>query len=329
MAKRVNPRHGSMQFWPRVRASKQYAKVRSLPPSQEAKPLVFAGYKAGRTHLSVTDNTKNSLTKGEKISMPVTIIECPPVKIASVRFYTPAGYGSKIEKELFFKTDKEFVKKAKLAKTISNAEDLEKVDLAKISNITIQVYTQPKLVGFGKKKPEVIELGLGGSNEEKIAFIKERIGKDIPVSDVLAKESFVDVRAVTTGRGYQGPVKRFGIGLRAKKSEKTKRGPGSLGSWKGQGHMMYRIAYAGQVGYHQRTQYNNFIVDIRDDVESVNPQGGILHFGEVKNTYVLIKGSIPGPKKRLIVLTNAQRAHHKSNDAQDIILVSNRSQQGN
>ena len=48
----------------------------------------------------------------------------------------------------------------------------------------------------------------------------------------------LDFHCVTKGKGYQGPVKRFGIQIRARKAEKTKRGPGSLGSWKGQQQMM-------------------------------------------------------------------------------------------
>ncbi|MEA3414152.1 MAG: 50S ribosomal protein L3, partial [Nanoarchaeota archaeon] len=82
MGKRVNPRHGSMQFWPRVRASRQYAKIRSLPSVNEAKILGFAGYKAGMTHVMAADTGKTSLTKGETIAVPVTVIECPPMKIS-------------------------------------------------------------------------------------------------------------------------------------------------------------------------------------------------------------------------------------------------------
>lgn len=328
MGKRLNPRHGSMQFWPRVRAKRHYARVRSLPATSDAKPLVFAGYKAGMTHVMATDNDKNSLTKGEKVAYPATVVECPSLKIASVRLYTPHNYGSKVAKELFFKVDKEFSRKAPVSKTLSKAEDLDKLDLTGVTNVTAVVYTQPKETGFGKKTPDVFEMNFGGSNEDKIAFIKEKISSEITASDVLSQGSKVDVRAVTTGRGFQGPVKRFGINLRAKKSEKVKRGPGSLGAWKAQGHVMYRIAFAGQTGYHQRTQYNNQILGIYDDVNKVNPKGGFINFGEVKATYVLIKGSLPGPKKRLVTLTAPLRKS-KQKAAPTIEYVSVESKQGN
>ncbi len=328
MGKRNNPRHGSMQFWPRVRAKKQYTQIRSYPESTEAKPLAFAGYKAGMTHVMAIDTNKNSSTKGEQIAVPVTVIECPPLKIYSIRFYTSKGYGSAVSKELFFKADKELTKKTVVAKKISTAADIEKVDLADVKNITIQVYTQPKLAGFGKKKPEVFELGLGGSLQDKVAYIKEMVGKDIAVADIIAPGANIDVRAVTTGKGYQGPVKRFGVSIRARKSEKTIRGPGSLGAWIAQGHTMYRIAFAGQMGYHNRTQYNNLVMGIIDDVSSINPDGGFVRYGEVKNTCVLIKGSVPGPKKRLVTLTAPIRKA-KNVTLPTIKTISKESKQGN
>lgn len=328
MGKRLNPRHGSMQFWPRVRAKKQYARVRHLPTVKDAKPLVFAGYKVGMTHVVVTDNDKHSITRGEKVVYPVTVVECPSLKIASVRLYNLSGYGSKIAKELFFKVDKEFLRKAPHTKNLSKAEDLDALDLSNVSKVTATVYTQPKQTGLGKKTPEIFELGLGGSNADKIAFLKEKISSEITANDVLTAGKLIDIRAVTTGRGNQGPVKRFGINLRAKKSEKTKRGPGSLGGWKGQGHFMYRIAYSGQTGYHQRTQYNNLVLGIYDDVDKVNPKGGFINSGFVKATYVLIKGSVPGPKKRLITFT-APMLKSKTKSAPTVESVSIESKQGN
>ena len=316
-----------MQFWPRVRASRSYARVRNLPTG-EAKPLVFAGYKAGMTHIMGVDSGKTSLTKGEKVAVPVTVIECPPMKIASVRFYKPSGYGVDVAQELFFQTNKELSRKITAAKKQSTAKDIEAIDLSSVSKVTIQVYTQPHKTGIGKKKPEIFEVGIGGSVEEQVNYVKENVGKEIAVSDLFAAGNVVDARAVTTGRGYQGPVKRFGISLRAKKSEKTKRGPGSLGGWIAQGHTLYRIAHAGQTGFHQRTQYNNLIVEVGDDIAKVNPKGGFINYGNVKSTYVLIKGSLPGPKKRLVTLTAPLRPHNKVN-LPTVQQISIASKQGN
>jgi len=53
----------------------------------------------------------------------------------------------------------------------------------------------------------------------------------------------VDSKTFTKGKGFQGPVKRFGISLRSHKSEKVIRGPGSLGPWKGQTKLAATISW--------------------------------------------------------------------------------------
>ena len=39
----------------------------------------------------------------------------------------------------------------------------------------------------------------------------------------------------------------------------------------------------------------------------INPKSGFKRYGIIKNTYMLVDGSIPGPSKRLIRFTNATR----------------------
>ena len=99
MTKRHHPRHGSMQFWPRKRAKKIYPRTRSWPEISGTKLLGFAGYKTGMIHVSIKDNT-NSMTKGQIISISATVIECPPLKPLSLRFYQQTDYGFKIISEI-------------------------------------------------------------------------------------------------------------------------------------------------------------------------------------------------------------------------------------
>ncbi|KKS93013.1 MAG: 50S ribosomal protein L3P, partial [Parcubacteria group bacterium GW2011_GWE2_43_12] len=75
------PRHGSLQYWPRTKAKRIYPRLKNQPTSKNLSVLGFAGYKAGMTHLMVLDNRPKSLTKGEEIFCPVSIIECPPMKV--------------------------------------------------------------------------------------------------------------------------------------------------------------------------------------------------------------------------------------------------------
>jgi large subunit ribosomal protein L3 len=244
------------------------------------------------------DNRAKSPSKGQEIATPVTVVECPPLKISSARFYKNTSYGLKLVKELPFKAEKELKRRLPQAKNTKEAE-LDSIKPEEYDDIRVNVYTQPKLTGF-KKTPELFEMGLGGNNAEKLAYIKNNLGKDIAISQIFKPGQLVDTIAVTRGKGYQGPVKRFGVAIRHHKSEKTKRGPGSLGGWISQAHFMYRVAHAGQMGYHNRTEYNKWILKISDKVEEVNPRGGFKHYGLVRNPYLLLKGSVQGAAKRLI-----------------------------
>ena len=70
---------------------------------------------------------------------------------------------------------------------------------------------------------------------------------------------------------------------------------------------MYRVAHAGQMGYHQRVDYNKWVVRISEKADDINPKGGFKHYGVVKNSYIIVKGSIPGPSKRLICFMTSIR----------------------
>lgn len=313
MANKRKPRKGSMQFWPRKRARRQYPRVRYWADVKDAKLLGFAGYKAGMAHIMATDNGKFSKTKGQEICIPVTIVECPPLKVASIKLYKHTSYGIKLAGEIISKVDKELGRKIAIPKKIDDSETqkkIEKINPDEYHNLTLLVYTQPRLSGIGKKTPEIFEVGIGGNMKSKLDYAKKVLGKEINISEVFQEGQQVDIHAVTKGKGFQGPVKRFRVSIRSHKAEKTKRGPGSLGGWRGQGHTMYRVAHAGQMGYHTRLDYNKQIIKIETDankINSINPNGGFSQYGLIKNHYMLIKGSLPGPSKRLVRLCRATR----------------------
>ncbi len=302
MGKRVNPRHGSMQVWPRKRSKRIQPRIRSKPIIKDAVPVGFAGYKAGMTQIIGIDAYKNSLTKGQEVAIPVTVIECPPLRIHSLRCYSSKGYGFAVVNEIFFKSNKNVLRRVLFKESPSGA--ITKINPDDYHHFSITLSTQPTF----KKTPEIFELSIGGSNADALEFVKTHVTTGVKVSDVYKEGELVDFHAVTKGKGTQGPVKRFGVNIRSHKSEKNIRGPGSLaGSWKGQGHMMWRVAFAGQVGFHQRTHYNGQILKISDKPEEVNPKGDFPHYGKVKSEYILISGSVPGARKRLIVFTKAIR----------------------
>jgi large subunit ribosomal protein L3 len=319
MGKRANPRHGSMQFWPRVRSSRSHAFVRTWKDAGQG-ILGFAGYKVGMTHLMVTDNRATTKTKGLEIACPATIVECPPLKIAGIRFYKNSTYGPQpLTQILSEKLDKELAKTI----TIPKQHDKKIEDVKEYDDLVLLAYTQPKLTGIGKKAPEIFEVGIGGKKEEKLKYAQEKLGKEIHVDEVFKEGQQLDIHAITKGKGFQGAVRRFGISIRHHKSEKDIRNPGSLGGWSAQGHVMYRVAHAGRMGYAQRTEYNKQVLKIGKDVKDVQPQGGFFHYGTIRNPYLIIRGSLAGAKKRLLKFSHAIRPSAKiSKDAPIITYLS-------
>jgi large subunit ribosomal protein L3 len=295
-------RSGSLQFYPRVRAKKPVPTVNWKPVKKEGVGLLgFLGYKVGMVSVWAKDETEDSLTKSKRIAVPATIVECPTAKIYSVRFYK----NRKVSKDIVVSKDKSLKKKIKLSKEIKELKD--EVDF---DDVRVILFSDVKSTCVDKKKTDMIEVGLSGSNEEKLNFIKEKIGKEISITEVFA-EGLVDVHGVTIGRGTQGPVKRFGIAFKDHKSEKGVRRPGSLGSF-GKRRTEFRAPQAGQTGYHNRVVYNNLIMEVgKISEKDINKKGGFDHYGKIKTEYIVLRGSIPGPKKRGLVLTSAIRPTKK------------------
>ena len=314
MAKRHRPRRGSLAFTPRKRARSEICRIKRETIVDGGNIQGFAGYKAGMTHIILTDNASHSMTKGMEIAIPVTVIETPPMRVEGFRLYKTTHYGKQTVTEAYDDLSKieELIK--------SNSTGLE---LRMISS------TLPKAVnGVPKKKQEVMETQMGGELGKDLEYAKEMLGKDISAKDVFNEGDFVDATAVTKGKGTQGPVKRWGITIQNAKARRSGKGRhvGAIGAWTPR-RVRWRVPQLGQTGYQQRTEYNKRIVKIGENGEEITPKGGFLNYGIVTNDYVLLKGSVPGPKKRLVRLSRAIRAPPKL-DAPDIVYISKESQQG-
>ncbi|HIH31480.1 TPA: 50S ribosomal protein L3 [Candidatus Woesearchaeota archaeon] len=307
MAKTHSPRHGSMQYWPRVRAKSTVARVRSWSMNTKDHVLGFIGYKAGMTHIMGIDTRKTSQSKGEEIVIPTTVIECPPMKIAGFRVYKKQYLYDQPFKDFLFKLDKSLSRKMIVPKKVHSV-DYSQLNPDELTDLRILVYTQPSMTGIQKKKPELMEIGLSGSINDKINFVKENHDKELLASSLFKEGEFVDIHAITKGKGFQGPVKRFGVAFKPHKTEKGVRRVGTLGAWSGQGHTLYRVPHAGQMGYHMRTEHNKQIIKISNKPEEVNPKGAFPRYGNVKSNFILVKGSISGARKRAIIFTKSLRS---------------------
>ncbi|HID17191.1 TPA: 50S ribosomal protein L3 [Candidatus Bathyarchaeota archaeon] len=326
------PRRGSLAFSPRVRAKRWVGKIRYWPEVDgEPTPLAFAGYKAGMTHVVAIDTVKNSLTYGKEIAIPVTIIETPPMLAVGFRVYEKTEKGLKALSEAWVeKPPKDFARLFPLPEKFDLKKKLEEIEnlIDRISEVRLLLATQPKLVKKGRKKPELLEVKIGGGTvKERLEYAKKVLGKELRASEVFKEGQWVDVIAITKGKGFQGPVKRWGVALLHHKSRKTRRGVGSIGPWH-PAFVMRTVPRAGQMGFHQRTEYNKQILKVGSNGEEVTPKGGFLRYGPIRTEYIALKGTVPGPAKRLITLRYAARAEGLPTEIPKIEHIDLESKQG-
>ncbi len=267
MVRHHQPRSGSVAFSPRKRAAKETPRIKSWPLDDEPKLLGLAGYKVGMTHVMMIDNDKNSPTNGMEIFTPVTVLEVPPIVVMGVRSYEKTTHGLKVITEVIADNlDEELSRKISLPNSYKKSEAIANIkkSLEDCAEVKLLVHTNPKVTSVPKKKPEIFECGIGGKTpEEKLNTAIELLGKEIKANEIFSEGEFVDSIGVTKGKGFQGPVKRWGIRIQYGKAARSskKRHIGSMGPWT-PSRTMWTVPQAGQMGYHKRTEYNKKILKI-------------------------------------------------------------------
>jgi large subunit ribosomal protein L3 len=114
------------------------------------------------------------------------------------------------------------------------------------------------------------------------------IGSDLGVT-LFESIRFVDVCAVSKGKGFQGVIKRWGFsGGRNTHGSKFHREPGST----------------GQRTYPHKT-FKNKKMPGRMGRERVTVQNLRLVKVDVENGYMLIRGAVPGPRNCVVVVSSA------------------------
>jgi len=319
----------------------------------------FVGYKAGMTHIvREVDRPASKLNKKETVEA-VTIIETPPMIVVGVVGYivTPRGlrayktiYAQHLNEEVrrrFYKNWYSSKRKAFSKYSQKWADDAGKKALdndfkqmAKYCKvIRVLAHTQMKLLRKRQKKAHLMEIQLnGGTIEQKVAFAREHLEKQVPVSQVFSKDEMIDTISVTKGRGFKGVTSRWHTRKLPRKTHKGLRKVACIGAWH-PAHVSRAVARAGQKGYHHRTEINKKIYRIGEAIQvkdgktvkntgstehdptekTINPMGGFPHYGEVKQDFIMIKGCCIGPKKRPITLRkslilNPKRSHREQID---------------
>jgi large subunit ribosomal protein L3 len=333
MGKRSHPRQGSMGFYPRQRARSVVPHVKAWADDESGTPKLqgFAGYKAGMTHALVVDYRPASTTSGQEVRMPCTVIETPPMGIAAVRLYERTPYGLKTLTEIWAdKVDERLDDRLHTPKKQDAAAKWKLVEDSVVADVRVLAHTQPvEVTGVDSKTPELMEIRVGGGDlKARLEYAKSILGKKLTVADTLKSGQMMDALAVTKGYGFESRVVRFHTKLLSHKNSKHRRMIGTQGSWH-PNWVQSTVPNDGQRGFHQRTEYNKRILKIGEDGAEVTPAGGFPHYGVVRNQYLLVHGSIPGPYKRLIRLRDAVRYTRGIEVQQaDIRFVSTASKQG-
>ncbi|MFB6138652.1 MAG: 50S ribosomal protein L3 [Halobacteriaceae archaeon] len=331
------PRKGSMGFSPRKRATSEVPSFESWP-SDDGAPGVqgFAGYKAGMTHVMLVDDRAESTTAGMERSVPVTIVETPPMRAVAVRAYEDTAYGQQPITEVWTEDVHE-----DLDRTLDLPESRDDenratfeaaLDDGRVDEVRVLTHTVPADVdGVPKKRPDVMETRVGGgsvADRAEHALELVEAGGEHALTDVFRAGEFLDVGGITTGKGTQGPVKRWGVQKRKGKHARQGwvRRIGNLGPWN-PSRVRSTVPQQGQMGYHQRTELNKRLLVVGDDPEEVNADGGLVNYGEVSGSFALVAGSLPGPKQRLVRFRPAVRPNESPRLDPEVRYVSTDSQQ--
>ncbi len=292
---------GSLQYWPRRRARRRLPRTRNSPKLAEPLLSNIVAYKAGMVSVGVIDDS-NAPTAGMEVARAATVLEVPSMQVYGVRLYKRSaitGYrGTAID-----------VMDSKLAlklgmKTVKNDESKLNglKDSKDYTDACALVAAFPKGMAVGQHHPVRFECAVGGKDiAEKIGTLSSMLGKELKASDVFKNGEYIDVASVSTGKGWQGAIKRHGASRQFHKATAKIRHVGPIGAFT-PGKVLYTVPRAGQMGFNYRTEHNKRIIKVgqKGSTEEITPKSGFPNYGKVANEYVLVDGSVPGPAKRLV-----------------------------
>jgi len=267
----------------------------------------------------------------------VSVIECAPLVVVGIVGYVRTPRGLRCLKSVFaqhlsdqFRRSlyKNWYKSKKKAftKYIKKYDDekqksyIEK-DIAKIKKyaevVRVIAHTQPNRLHLHQKKADVMEVQVnGGNTAAKVDFALGLFEKPYTVENVFKESEMFDAIAVTKGHGYEGVTHRWGTTKLRRKTHKGLRKVACIGAWH-PARVGFTVPRAGQHGFHHRTELNKKIYKIGKAYEEdkknatcagditekeITPLGGFPHYGRVKEQFLLVKGTVPGPRKRPLVL---------------------------
>ena len=303
ITKKSTPRRGSLQYYPIRKSKRPYNTVNNFKDLEKGEIGGFAGYKAGMIQLVYIDSNKSSPTFKMEVMTNATVIECPPLLVCAVRFY---NNGITVGESWGTNINKYVQRKVKFKENNKSVDDFK----GKANDLRLLVATQPWSIGL-KKKPEIFELAVGGNFDDKLETAKNFLSKSIEVSSVIKDGTFVDVGAITKGKGFQGSVKRYGVKIYPVHASKSRRKAGNLGA-ETMAKVQYTVPQHGRLGFNSRVEYNKFVFKVVKDPQEVNIPSGYKNYGNLKGNAIVLKGSVPGSASRLIIMRKAIRPTRKA-----------------
>lgn len=122
-----------------------------------------------------------------------------------------------------------------------------------------------------------------------------KVGDKITVS-IFKDVEYVDVTGVTKGRGFQGVVKRHGMGGGpAAHGSMAHRRPGAIGNRAQPGRIFKNKRMPGHMGHTQVTCQNLKVVDVREE-----------------DNLLLVRGAVPGANGSLVMVSKAVKKTSKA-----------------
>lgn len=330
----LDPRHGSLGFLPKKRCRRGKGKCKSFPKDDASKPphlTAFMGYKAGMTHIMRDVDKPGSKLHKKEACEAVTVIETPPMVVVGVVGYVPTSRGlrtlaaawadhlSDDVRRRFYKNWYKSKKKAftKVEKKNAESRDATLDQIRKHATVVrVLAHTNVRAVGIGQKKAHLAEIQVnGGDAAAKVDFAAALLEQPVPVDAVFAPNEMIDAIAITRGRGTEGVVTRWGVSRLPRKTHRGLRKVACIGAWH-PARVSWTVARAGQHGFHHRTEMNKKVYKIGKKGEEshkatteydvtdkdITPLGGFPHYGVVDEDYVMVKGCVPGSKKRCVTL---------------------------
>ncbi|KAL0223480.1 hypothetical protein P9112_002870 [Eukaryota sp. TZLM1-RC] len=330
------PRYGSLGFLPRKRCRRGRGRIKSFPKDDPSKPphlTAFASFKAGMTHIVREVNRPGSKLHRKEVVEAVTILEAPAMVVVGVVGYTETPKGLRTLstvwaqhlsaqcKRRFYKNWASSKKKAFShyeKKYIERPEEIQE-ELRRMKRyctvIRVLAHTQPHLTSLKQKKAHIMEIQInGGSVEQKVDFGYGLFEKPVRVDQVFQSGGTLDAITITKGKGFEGVTTRWGTSIQPRKTNKGLRKVACIGAWH-PARVMYSVARAGQHGFHHRTEINKIIyrMGTHDDEQGAStsyditpkkmtPLGGFPHYGILRNDFIMIKGCVAGPKKRMVTI---------------------------